>query len=747
MFSVAAENIQQHAFHFNHQDNNDSSALWQAWARQALPGSGEFREIAVERLLDCLNNKSAKLDLSELELTSLPDFLPPHIETLLVNNNQLAELPAQFPASVETVFAANNPLTQHTIESLQAMMEAADYQGPVIHLFDEGDANNERTSLLADEEKALQAVLSRGRAIHIMVEEEKAARRALKDSFTPRTSLLAGGILAGIALISGMAVYLRRHWSSLAANHYPAGNTLVTRGNMDAVNAPSLPLAQAVMAGTTAPSLPQAQAIMADTTVPPAIPQQTRPLADRVAAEKIIAFLRSETTDIPATAATREEALGYLAGWLFPAGKREAESENVLKLAKFILRCAGDYGGKESEPLSLRMANGVVRQWAINTLLQKPLREYIAEKIAADKTGRYQTVGSLTQLISMPALYFARQLDINHIPAVGWDAFKVMWNAFIKAEIPLADTDKFAEVQNKKFTEYEFLALYAGALYLQDLQKLDTFNLQQITETGATLWGQMVSGRSGTDLLPYIITPALWFTAGSAPQRLNNLSGSYAQSVIPAVLEQWQAAQQQAHKIKGYIKAYEDALEVWTNKGALADKFIARCPLDKIMYLPNRADDYLTQQQINDKIRAGAKERYLLYDTPPCWQDNVPPSLTHEYKRVTTNVASNFKKLEKVLIEGALFSAAKAEVDFLCSATSKVYPASLKMRTATPTDVMGPVAFGGATWAADIFVQLVNTEIFAVIDNNEERIYGLKKAPGKMKATPYIASIVMCVFI
>lgn len=721
MFSVAAGNIELPLLNVTYTNNQPINylALWQDWQKQALPGSGEFRELAVERLMGCLENESATLDLTDLELTSVPELLPPHIETLLLSHNQLTWLPANFPPSLKTVFIDNNSFTTHTIAHLQTLMSAPDYHGPVIYFREEDRLHNERHSLLQGDDKALQTVLSDGREIRLKIEDEIKYRHWLKDIFTPRTSLLAGGILAGIALISGTAIYLRRQWAPSNTNNYPpAGNALFQSG-------------QRGHYGRHDPALPAAQALMDETAKPDVSIQPTHSPADAIPAEKINAFLRNEIPDVAVNNSTKEGTLSHLAGWLFPAGKPYEESQKVIKLAKFILRCTGDYGGKERDSLSLWMAKAVIRQWVIKSLLQKPLREYIAERIVSDKEGRYQTMGSLKQIISLPAIFFDGKLNIDNIPAVNWDNFEAMWLAFIKAEIPLIDDNKFAGIQDKKFAEYESLALYTGALYLQDQQLLDDFNLPQITETGAAIWGQVISGRNDTDMLPWLIAPALWFVASSAPELLQNVAGSYEQVVIPTVLDQWRTAQQQAHKIQSYITAYEDALAVWESKGTLADKFIARCPLDKIKYIPNRADDILTQAQINKKIRAGAKERYLLNIEPPCNQDNVPPSLAKEYNRVTTNVANAFKNLEKLLIEGALFSADKAEYDFICSDSAKLYPAFLRMRTPTPFEIMAPTVFGGATYAADIFVRLVNTDIFAVVEGNEERIYGLKKGEGK----------------
>lgn len=90
--------------------DKDYPALWQAWAKEAPAGGHELREMAVERLLICLAKQESTLDLSELNLSSLPD-LPPLITTLRVNDNHLSSLPA-LPESLQILICSFNPLEQ-----------------------------------------------------------------------------------------------------------------------------------------------------------------------------------------------------------------------------------------------------------------------------------------------------------------------------------------------------------------------------------------------------------------------------------------------------------------------------------------------------------------------------------------------------------------------------------------------------------------------------------------------------------
>jgi len=87
-------------------------ALWSAWQDKALPGRDERREMAVAVLRDCLERKTSTLDLSRLNLSSLPEALPDHIEVLNAYDNELDHLPAHLPPCLFTLSISNNHLSE-----------------------------------------------------------------------------------------------------------------------------------------------------------------------------------------------------------------------------------------------------------------------------------------------------------------------------------------------------------------------------------------------------------------------------------------------------------------------------------------------------------------------------------------------------------------------------------------------------------------------------------------------------------
>ncbi|XTZ39720.1 hypothetical protein ACQYRI_06950 [Salmonella enterica] len=71
---------------------------WQAWEKQASAGEGELRDIAVARLLECLSSGKSVLDLSHLNLHSLPDLFPPQLTSLKLTGNPSMCLPNNLPS-------------------------------------------------------------------------------------------------------------------------------------------------------------------------------------------------------------------------------------------------------------------------------------------------------------------------------------------------------------------------------------------------------------------------------------------------------------------------------------------------------------------------------------------------------------------------------------------------------------------------------------------------------------------------
>ena len=89
----------------------ERAATWQAWANAAAAGDAEQRDVALARLLDCQQYELETLDLCELELRSLPPFLPEQLRCLDIADNLISQLPDDLPPTLRVLIASNNPLT------------------------------------------------------------------------------------------------------------------------------------------------------------------------------------------------------------------------------------------------------------------------------------------------------------------------------------------------------------------------------------------------------------------------------------------------------------------------------------------------------------------------------------------------------------------------------------------------------------------------------------------------------------
>ncbi|HEY0207726.1 hypothetical protein [Acerihabitans sp.] len=85
-------------------------AAWETWAGLAPDGAAEYRDKAVLLLKDCLERGAAYLNLNCLNLSSLPESLPPNLVQLKASGNAFTSLPANLPAGLHELDADNTPL-------------------------------------------------------------------------------------------------------------------------------------------------------------------------------------------------------------------------------------------------------------------------------------------------------------------------------------------------------------------------------------------------------------------------------------------------------------------------------------------------------------------------------------------------------------------------------------------------------------------------------------------------------------
>jgi len=86
-------------------------AILSAWVRDAQLDEREGRDIAAQRIRECLSNKVRELSLSRLNLSTLPACLPGHIKVLKVGHNRLTHLPV-LPPRLNALLVDDNQLLE-----------------------------------------------------------------------------------------------------------------------------------------------------------------------------------------------------------------------------------------------------------------------------------------------------------------------------------------------------------------------------------------------------------------------------------------------------------------------------------------------------------------------------------------------------------------------------------------------------------------------------------------------------------
>lgn len=84
--------------------------LLDKWLKEAKPGQGELREIAILRIKECYETKKDFLDLSSLNLTSLPVL--PRCKKLDISSNTLTVFPYNEITEADEINASNNKINR-----------------------------------------------------------------------------------------------------------------------------------------------------------------------------------------------------------------------------------------------------------------------------------------------------------------------------------------------------------------------------------------------------------------------------------------------------------------------------------------------------------------------------------------------------------------------------------------------------------------------------------------------------------
>ncbi|WP_063657496.1 NEL-type E3 ubiquitin ligase domain-containing protein [Candidatus Arsenophonus triatominarum] len=93
--------------------SNEDSLIsqWERWKNSMESGGGEYRDVAFERIKECIKNSNFFLDLAGLELTELPNAFPLFLKEIDISYNKLKYLPDVLPNDLQELYVICNLLT------------------------------------------------------------------------------------------------------------------------------------------------------------------------------------------------------------------------------------------------------------------------------------------------------------------------------------------------------------------------------------------------------------------------------------------------------------------------------------------------------------------------------------------------------------------------------------------------------------------------------------------------------------
>ncbi|TKI06050.1 hypothetical protein [Martelella alba] len=87
----------------------DYDGEWVRWAKEAWFEEKRNRQVALEKLLYCLQHQQEELDLSHLGLRCLP-LIPKHVKTLNAGHNKLTQYPFPYSQTLAKVDLSYNKI-------------------------------------------------------------------------------------------------------------------------------------------------------------------------------------------------------------------------------------------------------------------------------------------------------------------------------------------------------------------------------------------------------------------------------------------------------------------------------------------------------------------------------------------------------------------------------------------------------------------------------------------------------------
>ncbi|MBW5817973.1 hypothetical protein H0I54_10735 [Yersinia kristensenii] len=409
----------------------------------------------------------------------------------------------------------------------------------------------------------------------------------------------------------------------------------------------------------------------------------------------------------------KEELLSAVAVYLFNGSDGISLHINkVEELARNILDSNGLWGGNKDDKISTIQSESIIREWVFRNVLGVPPVEYIVNNMNSDAFPNYYTVSSIHHLLSFARLLKNNYLHYDRIPSSRWGDLNAMWHSFLTAEMPFL---KFSDqsVTMLGLRDYNFANMYSGSRFLE-MNSFKTYSPDEAISIGEKMWDIAAEEGVTIDNLAFYKAPALFLTHDSFTENKTHRNDNYIDAINNYIQYRKEIKEVQKDITEKYNN-YLSATGAWLSKGKLADKIISRCPSLPPGF-PDRADSIRTLGQKREKAERVAKQIYLNGMGKPC--EDAPGSLNDEYQKLTADTAHSFREIDKYLILSAISSLPGGERQFIQSAGKRIYPANAYIQM-----MMGR---GGAFVGTPKKHYLERTDLFAVKQNGEERIYALK---------------------
>ncbi|EDP8629102.1 SPI-1 type III secretion system effector E3 ubiquitin transferase SlrP [Salmonella bongori] len=140
----------------------DYELIWSDWVNHAPTDEAPYRESAVKRMRNCLEDNETYLRLDRLKLTTIPGYIPASVTHLLLDKNNLHSLPENLQANIQVLSAKENKLTgipatlPHTIQHMDLTCN------PISELPDHLPSSLETLIVASNELTALPDILPAG---------------------------------------------------------------------------------------------------------------------------------------------------------------------------------------------------------------------------------------------------------------------------------------------------------------------------------------------------------------------------------------------------------------------------------------------------------------------------------------------------------------------------------------------------------------------------------------------------------